>query len=318
MDRSAAFANKIRTAFASCSLGNWPTPLEAKPSLARDLGLQALWLKREDLGGGNKIRGLEFLLAGAPPESVFVTIGGAGSSHCLATARATHTLGHRTAVALFPQPETDASRDVGAAIAGTARVVVRAASLVTFPWAIVRAWRAAHYLGAGKPRWIPGGGADPRAVLGHLLATLELSSQLALPPPDAIVVPLGTGGTAAGIALGVAWLGWSTEVVAVRVASRLVANRWRTLRLARQAAALLRRARIEFSVPTSAIRVRVVDAVGKGYGHPTPEGERAREFAAEHGLRLDPTYGAKAFSVLMRRADVNVQRAVFWHTFAWP
>ena len=318
MDRSAAFANKIRTAFASCSLGNWPTPLEAKPSLARDLGLQALWLKREDLGGGNKIRGLEFLLAGAPPESVFVTIGGAGSSHCLATARATHTLGHRTAVALFPQPETDASRDVGAAIAGTARVVVRAASLVTFPWAIVRAWRAAHYLGAGKPRWIPGGGADPRAVLGHLLATLELSSQLALPPPDAIVVPLGTGGTAAGIALGVAWLGWSTEVVAVRVASRLVANRWRTLRLARQAAALLRRARIEFSVPRSAIRVRVVDAVGKGYGHPTPEGERAREFAAEHGLRLDPTYGAKAFSVLMRRADVNVQRAVFWHTFAWP
>src|SRR6266513_6177919 len=318
MDRSAAFANKIRTAFASCSLGNWPTPLEAKPSLARDLGLQALWLKREDLGGGNKIRGLEFLLAGAPPESVFVTIGGAGSSHWLATARATHTLGHRTAVALFPQPETDASRDVGAAIAGTARVVVRAASLVTFPWAIVRAWRAAHYLGAGKPRWIPGGGADPRAVLGHLLATLELSSQLALPPPDAIVVPLGTGGTAAGIALGVAWLGWSTEVVAVRVASRLVANRWRTLRLARQAAALLRRARIEFSVPRSAIRVRVVDAVGKGYGHPTPEGERAREFAAEHGLRLDPTYGAKAFSVLMRRADVNVQRAVFWHTFAWP
>jgi len=319
MDRSAAFANKIRTAFASCSLGNWPTPLEAMPSLARDLGLQALWLKREDVGGGNKVRGLEFLLAAAPPGSVFVTIGGTGSSHCLATARATHMLGHHTAVALFPQPETDASGSVAAAIAQAAGRVVRAAGLVTFPWAVVRAWRAAHYLGAGKPRWIPGGGADARAVLGHLLATLELPAQLeAAPPPDAIVVPLGTGGTAAGIALGVAWLGWSTEVVAVRVASRIVANRWRTLRLARRAAALLGQVGIEFPVPKPAIHVRVVDAVGKGYGHPTPEGERARALAAAHGVRLDPTYGAKAFSALVQRADVNVQRVVFWHTFAWP
>jgi 1-aminocyclopropane-1-carboxylate deaminase/D-cysteine desulfhydrase-like pyridoxal-dependent ACC family enzyme len=317
MDRSAAFANKIRSAFASCSLGTWPTPLEAKADLARALGLEALWLKREDLGGGNKVRGLEFLLAAAPPGSVFVTIGGAGSSHCLATARASLALGHRAAVAVFPQPETDASRAVGAAIADTARLVVRASSLVTFPWTVLRTWRAAQQLGAGNPRWIPAGGADPRAVLGHFLATLELSMQLDA-PPDAIVVPLGTGGTAAGIALGVAWLGWSTDVIAARVASRIVANRWRTLRLARHTAALLRHAGLEFSVPPSAIRVQVVDAVGKGYGHPTPEGERARALAFDHVVRLDQTYGAKAFSVLMRRADVNVQRAVFWHTFAWP
>src|SRR2546423_15550331 len=151
MDRSAAFANKIRTAFASCSLGNWPTPLEAMPSLARDLGLQALWLKREGLSGGNKIRGLEFLLAGAPPDSVFVTIGGAGSSHCLATARATRAVGHHAAVALFPQPETDASRSVGAAITPAAGRGVRAAGLVTVPSAAGRAWRAAAHFGAGQP-----------------------------------------------------------------------------------------------------------------------------------------------------------------------
>jgi len=316
MDRSAAFANKIRSAFAACSLGNWPTPLEARPELARALGLQALWLKREDLGGGNKVRGLEFLLAGARPGSVFVTIGGAGSSHCLATARASQSLGHRAAVALFPQPQTDASRAVGTAIDGTARLVMRAASLVTLPWAVLRTWRAAHHLGAGTPRWIPGGGADPRAVLGHVLATLELSSQLDA-PPDAIVVPLGTGGTAAGIALGVAWLGWSTEVVAVRVASRLVANRWRTLRLARHAASLLRQTGVEFSVPRAAIRVRVVDALGTGYGHPSAEGERARALAAEHGLRLDPTYGAKAFGVMLS-PTYHAPRTIFWTTFAWP
>jgi D-cysteine desulfhydrase len=313
MDRSAVLATKIRTAFAPCSLGSWPAPLEAHPALARALGLQALWLKREDLTGGNKVRGLEFLLAGAPPRSVFVTIGATGSSHCLATARSAKTLGYRTAVATFPQPETEASRAVAATTAATANLVVRASSMVTLPWAVLRAWRAAHHLGRGTPHWIPGGGADPRAVIGHFLAALELGAQLDT-PPDTIVVPLGTGGTAAGIALGVAWLGWSTEVVGVRVAPWLVANRWRTLRLARKAAALIRRAGIELSIPQSTIRVRVVDAMGKGYGYATAEAEQARALAAQHGVKLEQTYGAKAFGFFWRR-EPQIQRAIFWHTF---
>ena len=310
-------ATKIRDAFAPCSLATWPTPLEAHSALAGALDLQELWLKREDLMGGNKVRGLEFLLSGAPARSVVVTIGGTGSTHCLATARHARARGLRTAVALFPQTETDASRTVESATAATADRVFRASRLFTFPWTVLRAWRAAHHLGPGKPRWIAGGGAEPRAVIGHLLAALELAQQLPA-PPDSIVVPLGTGGTAAGVALGVAWLGWSTQVIGVRVAPRIAANRWRTLRLARAAAALVRGAGIDLVVPRDALRVRVVDAMGKGYGHPTPEGEQARALAAEYDIRLDPTYGAKAFSFFMRPGDVNVKRAVFWHTFPWP
>lgn len=281
------------------------------------MGLRALWLKREDVAGGNKVRGLEFLLAGAAPRSVFVTVGGAGSTHCLTTARLAKSIGCRAAIAVFPQPETEASRSIASAMDASASFVVRASSQLTLPWAVLRAWRAAHHLGRGKPRWIAGGGADPRAIVGHLLATLELQEQLDA-PPDAIVVPLGTGGTAAGIALGVGWLGWSTRVVAVRVAPRIVANRWRIVRLARKTGALLRRSGVEFNVPRSSIRIDVVDAMGKGYGHPTQAGEHARIVAAEYGLRLDPTYGAKAFSFLLQPSIVNVQRVVFWHTFAWP
>jgi D-cysteine desulfhydrase len=191
--------------------------------------------------------------------------------------------------------------------------VARASSLFTFPLAVLRAWRAAHHLGAGKPRWIAGGGAEPRAVVGHLLAALELSSQLDA-PPDTIVVPLGTGGTAAGIALGTAWLGWTrtwwvcVSLLVRRTDGERSGSREEPLHATRGRG---------LNVQREAIRVRVVDALGWGYGHPTPEGESARALAAEHGLRLDPTYGAKAFSFFLQRAT-HVQRAVFWHTFAWP
>jgi len=316
---AAAFATKIRRAFGHCSLADWPTPLDPAPALARAAGLDALWLKREDRAGGNKVRGLEFLLAGARPDAVFVTVGGTGSSHCLATAVHARKLGHRIVLAQFPQPDTEACRAVAAATTRAADRVVRSATRLGLPLAIVRAWLAARRFGTGgrAPHWIPGGGAHPRAVLGHLLATLELATQLEA-PPDAIVVPLGTGGTAAGIALGVACLEWPTRVVAVRVAPRLVANRWRTLRLARHAAEMLDARDPQFRVPRSKVRVEVVDELGDGYGHPTAAGEGARALAAEHGVRLDPTYGAKAFVSLLKLAPQQVHRVVFWHTFAWP
>src|SRR2546428_12426683 len=112
MDRSVVMATKIRAAFAPCSLGDWPTPLEAQPGLAHAVGLDALWLKREGLAGGNKVRGLEFLFAGVPARSVFVTIGGTGSSHCLTTARFARAQGHHTCVARFVHRATKVIRTI--------------------------------------------------------------------------------------------------------------------------------------------------------------------------------------------------------------
>jgi len=307
---------KIRAALAPCSLGRWPTPLEPAPALARTLGLDALWLKREDRSaprcGGNKVRGLELLLAGAPAGSVFVTVGGTGSTHCLATAVHAAALSCRAALAQFPQPETEASRAVAAACDAHAALVVRARTRAALPLALLGAWRGAGRL--GPRRWVPGGGAHPRAVVGHLLAALELAHQLP-GPPDAIVAPLGTGGTLAGLLLGVAQLGWPTRVIGVRVAPVLVANRWRTLRLAWGARRLLARLAVPLPAPRSPV---VVDGLGRGYGHPSPAGEAAGRCAVEHGLVLDPTYGAKAFAFLMGRGTCNVHRVIFWHTFGVP
>ena len=309
-------SRKIRAAFAPCSLGTWPTPVDTRPDLAAATGRAELWLKREDLasprGGGNKVRGLEFLLAGLPAGMVCVTVGGFGSTHCLATATHARDRGLRTVLAQFPQPDAATTRALAAASAARADLVVRSRSPAGFPFALWRAWRAAGRW--GRRRWIPGGGAAPIAVVGHLLAGLELADQLPA-PPDAIVLPLGSGGTTAGLALAMAALGWPTAVVAVRVAPAVVANRWRVARLARTAARLLRPLGMEFRTPHSALRI--LDGLGAGYGHPTSAGEAARELAARHGVSLDSTYSAKAFAALAA-LPAGFHRVVFWHTFAAP
>jgi D-cysteine desulfhydrase len=315
MSDPAQLIQKIRATLAPCRLGEWPTPLERAPALGQAVGVAELALKREDRSspayGGNKVRGLEFLLAGAPPGTVFVTAGGSGSTHCLATAVHAGAVGGRAAIAQFPQLETPASRAVGVACRSHAALVVSSRTRLTLPFAMLTAWRRAAAL--GPRRWIPGGGAHPRAVVGHLLGGLELASQTTH-PPDAIVLPLGTGGTAAGLALAVGALDWPTRLVGVRVAPTIVANRWRTMRLAAGARRLLERRGVPLPAPRS---LDVVDGLGEGYGHPTPEGEAARRLAADHGLTLDPTYGAKAFACCLRLTR-DVQRVVFWHTFAVP
>jgi 1-aminocyclopropane-1-carboxylate deaminase/D-cysteine desulfhydrase-like pyridoxal-dependent ACC family enzyme len=314
----ALLSDKIRAALAPCRLGAWPTPLEPMPALAATLGVAALSCKREDRaateGGGNKVRGLEFLLARVPRGTVFVTAGGTGSTHCLCTAVHAAALGHRTVLAQFRQPDSPESRAVAAACERLADLIVRARGPATLPLAVLAAWRRAGRL--GRRRWIPGGGAHPRAVAGHVLAGLELAGQVA-EPPDTIVLPLGTGGTAAGVALAVAALGWPTRVVGVRVAPRIVANRWRTMHLAAGTRRLLARHGVALPLPAPG-SIAVVNGMGKGYGHPTAAGEAASRLASQHGLTLDSTYGAKAFAFLLQRATCNMQRVVFWHTFAVP
>jgi D-cysteine desulfhydrase len=315
----ALLGHKIRAALAPCRLGEWPTPLEPAPGLAQALHLAELFVKREDRSaaraGGNKVRGLEFLFAGVAPGAVFVTVGATGSTHCLATAVHAARVGGRAVLVQFPQPETRESRAVAAACAAQAALVVRARGWMTLPAALWAGWRDARTL--GRRRWIPGGGAEPRAVVGQLLAGLELAAQVAR-PPDAIVLPLGTGGTAAGLVLAVAELGWPTRVIAVRVASALVANGWRVGSLARAARRLLARHGVALCPSARPGPLVVVDGVGQGYGYATPDGERALALGRDHGLTLDPTYGAKALGLLVRGLPDRVQRVVFWHTFALP
>ncbi|HUL49148.1 MAG TPA: pyridoxal-phosphate dependent enzyme [Gemmatimonadales bacterium] len=314
----ALLIRKIRTTLGACTLGEWPTPLESAPLLASANGVSRLWVKREDCSspvyGGNKVRGLEFLLAHSTPATVFLTIGGTGSSHCLSTAVHARRLSRHTVMAQFPQPETEAASLVAREVRRVADRVIVSPDRWRFPIALARAWSAARRLGA--TRWIAGGGAAPLGVAGHIIAGLELSGAID-EPPDAVVTPYGSGGTVAGLLLAVAALGWSTHVVGVRVTPLLVANRLRVGRLVRGTRRLLEHHGIACP-PVDWTRLITVDGQGAGYGHPSAAGEAARKLAAEYGLKLESTYGAKAFAAIAGLGSRGFGRVVFWHTFAFP
>ena len=162
------------------------------------------------------------------------------------------------------------------------------------------------------------GASTPLGTLGYVSAGVELVDAFASqgwPEPDAVVVAFGSGGTAAGLALGLALAGWRrATVVAVRVTDRLVANRATLTGLEAATAALLAaggwRPR-----PT---RLAIEGGwLGRGYGHPTGDGDKAAAAAAGYGLALEPTYTAKAFAAALQRWQEG-QRVVFVQTFGGP
>jgi D-cysteine desulfhydrase len=293
-------------------LGRLPTPV-APSSLA-----PALWIKRDDLTahpiGGNKVRALDFLLAGLKPGAAVLTAGALGSTHALTTIVHAKRLGARTSVIRWPQEMNEVARVVAHRIDAEADEVHSARSV---PGAY---WRALRMRAFRDVRWVPAGATSPLGMLGHVDAALELAEQIAAgecPAPARIVVPLGSGGTAAGLALGLEIAGLPTRVVGVRVVPRIVANKSRVLRLAARTARLIERLAPETRVPRpSSDRLDVAEGYfGGAYGRPTHEGRTAMEqFRGGHGpVTLEPTYTAKAFAATLAACDG--QPTVFWLTF---
>jgi D-cysteine desulfhydrase len=262
--------------------------------------------------GGNKVRALEFLLGAVVPGDEVVTVGATGSTHALATAVYARRLGARTTVYRWPQETNAAARRIDGELRGAADVH----DSRTTAMAYVRA--ALHRL-RHQAHWIPAGGTTPLGILGHVDAALELAQQVRdgeLPAPSRIVLPLGSGGTAAGLMLGLAIAGFDADVVGVQVVPRVVANRWRIAGLVRATRRLLERASGE-RVPMPDMRRFSVEHAfyGGAYGRETAAGLAAAECyrAAHGGAMLDATYSAKACAAAM--AEHGPGTSLLWVTF---
>ncbi|MBX7160261.1 MAG: pyridoxal-phosphate dependent enzyme [Acidimicrobiia bacterium] len=280
-----------------------PTPVE-------DLGIAGtgIWVKRDDatssLYGGNKVRKLEYLLAQpARHEAVVVTGGGTASHHVAATVLYARLLGLETEVALFAQPPNPAAARLRSLLRAYDVATTYAASTSAYPLAMIAATIDA--LRRGRRPWpIYPGGSTPAGILGYVDCGLEIAAAVDAgdcPPPRAVYVALGSGGTAVGLALGLAMGGVETKVRAVRVTDALVNNRTvlAVMEAGTRALLALAGARVGSALET----VEIVDGyMGAGYGVQTPESVAALQSAQRLGLPAEQTYTSKALTAALDAA----------------
>ena len=247
-------------------------------------GAPDLWVKRDDrctpLYGGNKPRKLEFILGEAEARGarrVFTT-GGIGTHHGLATTILARTCGMATTLVLVDQPVTDEVRESLRLFAAFGADVVDARSVLGAVALGVPALLRSRLRGE-RAYVVPTGGSGATGNLGFVSAALELAGQIRggeLPEPAALFLPIGSGGSVAGVTLGLRLAGLATPVVGVLATDILPPSPARLARLARATLRMLRRA--DPAIPAPALRAADFDVareqIGPGYGARDPRGER--------------------------------------------
>ncbi|WP_229054922.1 1-aminocyclopropane-1-carboxylate deaminase/D-cysteine desulfhydrase [Aeromicrobium sp. Leaf350] len=285
------------------ALGTRPTPVRRLEGWGGEV-----WLKDESVfgdgdWGGNKVRKLEWIIPEAHRRGrrTLFTVGGIGTHWGLAAALYGREHGLRTVLGLVDQPVDDHVRDQLHRLEASGALVHRYPSVGRLKLAAPGLlWR--HREGLRLPYYLPAGGSSPVGTLGYVDAGLEIAEQVrsgALPEPAVVVTAVGSAGTAAGLTVGLALGGLSSQVLGIVVndAFRLDAEVVATL--ANGTVELLQRrgATIDHVVHESDLTT--TDAyLGQTYGATTPEGVAALESARADGLELEPVYTAKAFAAV--------------------
>lgn len=310
------------------SLAHLPTPVEPLNRLSAMLGGPRVWVKRDDCTGlatgGNKTRKLEFLMADALAKGAdtVVTVGAIQSNHARQVAAASARLGLRCVLGLL-----DAVPDRSQVYRILGNVL-----LDKLFDAEIRMWPDLEEttpaldsianelsLQGRRPYVIPLGGSNGLGATAYAEAFLEILAQFQTLQEtlNAIVVPIVSGGTLAGLLLGAGLSKWKGKIIGIS-ASDKTERAIQRVRTPRFAAAEILGASLEIIDQTPI----VVDDrfVGEGYGIPSPECVQAIELLARtEALLLDPVYTGKAMAGLIAliREDyfkADVGNLLFWHT----
>jgi D-cysteine desulfhydrase len=297
--------------------------------LSRKYGVE-LYIKRDDLTGaalsGNKIRKLEFVLADALAQKAdaVITCGGAQSNHCRATAIAAAQLGIRCRLLLrTPDPAHPPAAEgnilldrlVGAEIVWiTPEDYQKRNELM--------AQHAAEMEASGRKAYvIPEGASNALGALGYIGAAEELVNDITNMPGGAyadctIINAAGSGGTTAGLILGVKLFDLKARVASVNVCD----DRDYFMRVIGD---ICEKAVAAYQLDIDFARERdieIIDGyVGRGYALSRPaELELLREVAQTEGIFLDPVYTGKAFYGMVQELKRNSgrfgRRVIFVHT----
>lgn len=309
------------------SLAHLPTPLEPASRLGKAIGLESLWIKRDDCTGlalgGSKVRQLEFLLGDAISRGADLVIahGSWQSNFLRLVAAAACKLGLKAVLLIQSAATTPRQGNLllnewfGADLR-----FVPELTAATYPLVTHRLRRELQSQGY-HPYVLPHGGASGLGAVAAALAITELASQVrnAELRVSNIFVATGSGGTLAGMLLGVRRELPEAMIHGISVGPSAAEIGEKCRSLARLAARML-----PYDWDESSDCALVLDAfAGPSYGTPSEAGDKALQMVARtEGLLLDPIYSAKAMAALIEMArsrSIDTEgTVVFWHTGGVP
>jgi D-cysteine desulfhydrase len=301
-----------------------PTPLVRPARLSELFGVE-LFIKRDDATGGaeagNKVRKLEWLLADAlaTKSTVVVTCGGTQSNHARSTAILCATLGLRSILFLRRGDLKDEDATGGNVLldrlVGAEIRWIDAAAYADRANVLAAAARELTEAGE-RPYVIPEGGSNGLGSLGYVDAMREVKAQIDA-PFDVVAHACGSGGTAAGIALGARQHDVARHVWSFAVCNDRAYFEATIARIVAEARAL----DPELGPPADL----VVDdrARGPRYGIMSDEQRAFLVLVARTaGLVLDPVYTGKALFGVVRAVErgeiARGARVLFVHTGGLP
>ena len=307
----------------SFSFSRIPTPVGKLSRLSSNFDGVQIFVKRDDLTetplSGNKVRKLDFVLKEAVSEGAdtLITCGGIQSNHARSTAILGARLGLRVILLLrgvpadIPRANLLLDRLVGAKIHFITPEEYRQVLPLMERYADEEGNRGY------KPYIIPEGASNALGSMGYVQAAEEIKDQervLGL-EFDAVVVPVGSGGTVAGLLIGKRLYGLKADIVGVCVCDSADYFTKKILDIAAEAE---RRFGNDFRINPEDIHI-LEDYVGVGYAKSRPEEiDVLVQAARTEGLILDPVYSGKAMTGLMSELHSGrfgqYKKILFLHT----
>lgn len=310
--------NELFNPFPLARLAARPTPVARLEQIGKIQNHTQLFVKQDNLSapfyGGNKIRKLEFLLGEALEQKrkSVITYGATGSNHALATAICCRELGLKAISILAPQEPSDhVLKNLRAQQAAGAEII-QCGNYTEFPGATKAAQKRCQESDGIEPYIIPAGGTNAVGALGFVNAAFELAEQL---QPDIIYLPMGTGGTLAGLLVGLKLTGLAhTRIEAIRVVEPAFRNETHILQLCGE---LCEKLGVEPCITAADIHIRN-EFFGAGYGIPTPEAQYAVDhFREQENIALETTYTGKTTAALLhdlQSGSLQGQTICYWNT----
>jgi D-cysteine desulfhydrase len=308
---------------ARIDLVHGPTPIVRRPVLDALVGAE-IWIKRDDATGGaesgNKVRKLEYLFGDALEKKAktILTCGGLQSNHARATALVSAQLGLRCVIFLRVA-DPKAAREAPLPVAGNVLLDRLAGAEIRFVSPDEYRDRMAVMAHAAQTidgaYIIPEGGSNGLGSLGYVDAMREVQAQ-AEQPFDVVAHACGSGGTAAGVAIGAALHGSAKHAWAFAVCDDRAYFERTVARIAEEARA------IDPSLPDAR---PIIDDRAKGPAYAVMNDEQKKfvvEVCRASGVVLDPVYTGKALygvQQAVNRGDIpRGARVLFIHTGGLP